>query len=121
MGASKLSKNFNFLCFNIPPTWTVCSTLTIGGKYSKNVISCHSNSCGLGFVSGNNDSGSLGASSRKELHNKITQDKMLCSCWVDIASSFNGMSTSSNQCMEARLSRESSSFNLAIVYRLVDT
>lgn len=94
LGASKLSRTDICSTSSFTPTSTVCSALPIGDKSSKNVNCCHSNSCGSGSVSGNNDRASLGANSRKESQNRTAQDNMSCSCWVDKDSNFNGMSTS---------------------------
>lgn len=94
LGASKLSRTDICSTSSFTPTSTVCSALPIGDKSSKNVNCCHSNSCGSGSVSGNNDRVSLGANSRKESQNRTAQDNMSCSCWVDKDSNFNGMSTS---------------------------
>jgi len=94
LGASKLSRTETCSTSTSTPTSTLCSTLPIGGKSSKNVNSCHSSSCGSGSVSGNIDRGSLGASSRKESQNGTAQDNMSRSCWLDKDSNFNGMSTS---------------------------
>lgn len=94
LGASKLSRTEICSTSTFTPISSVCSAVPVGGKSSKNVNSCHSNSCGSGSVSANNDRGSLGASSRKESQSRTAQDNMSCSCWVDKDSNFNGMSTS---------------------------
>lgn len=94
LGASKLSRTETCSTSTSNATSTVCSTLPIGGKSSKNLNSCHSSSCGSGSVSGNNDRESLGASLRKESKNGATPDDMSCGCWVDKDNNFNAMSTS---------------------------